>query len=85
MRFERSGVSAREFCRQAKIHLGTFYQWQRKARAGNEPAFAEVQVSAASASCALTLHLPGGAKLEMTAVTEATWLGLGVLLKSLPS
>jgi hypothetical protein len=88
MRFEQSGLTAREFCRQAKIRLRTFYLWRRKPGAGAErpePGFAEVQLSAGSASCPVTLHLPGGAKLEVTAATEATWLGLGVLLKSLPS
>lgn len=32
---------------------------------------------------AVTLHLPGGARLEVAAGTEAAWRGLGLLLKSL--
>lgn len=82
-RFERSGLSATEFCRRAKIHQATFSQWRHKAQTEGEPGFAEVQVSAASPTCPMTLHLPSGAKLEVAVATDAMWLGLGLLLKSL--
>jgi hypothetical protein len=31
------------------------------------------------------LHLPSGAKLEVPVASDATWIGLGLLLKSLQS
>lgn len=83
--FDRSGLSATDFCQQAGIHLSTFSQWRRKSRPQAEPGFAEVRLSAGSASCPLTLHLPSGAKVEVSAPTEASWRGLGLLLKSLQS
>lgn len=81
--FERSGLSATEFCRQARIHLSTFSQWRHQTRVEAQPAFAEVRLSSAGPACPVTLHLPGGAKVEVSAPTEATWLGLGALLKTL--
>jgi hypothetical protein len=84
-RFERSGLSATEFCRQARLHLSTFSQWRQRSGAEAQPAFAEVRLSSAGAAGPVTLHLPSGAKLEVPAPTEATWLGLGLLLKSVQS
>lgn len=81
--FERSGLTQSAFCRRAKIHLSTFSLWRRTPDRGTGPAFAEVSLSAPEPGCTATLHLPGGAKLEVAAGTEATWLGLGLLLKRL--
>src|SRR5437773_2245011 len=82
-RFERSGLSATEFCRRARIHLSTFSQWRHGGGSQPEPTFAEVQLSAAGPAFPMTLHLPGGAKLEVAVTTDAMWLGLGVLLNRL--
>lgn len=83
--FERSGLSQSAFCQQAKIQVSTFSHWRRKSTPAMGPAFAEVRLSAPGPGCTATLHLPGGAKLEVAAGTEATWLGLGLLLKRLHS
>ena len=83
--FERSGLSQSAFCRQAKIHPSTFSLWRRRPDPATGPAFAEVRLSAPGPDCTATLHLPGGAKLEVVAGTDATWLGLGLLLKRLSS
>lgn len=85
-RFERSGMSQMTFCRRAKIHPATFSLWRRTARSGTAggggvPAFAEVQVSPPCPTSAVTLHLPGGAKLEVASGTDVMWQGLGLLLK----
>jgi hypothetical protein len=87
-RFERSGLSARKFCLGAKIHLSTFSRWRRTGaiRPVAAPTFAEVRLNGAlPMTGAVTLQLPSGAKLEVAAGTEATWRGLGLLLKSLES
>ena len=83
--FDRSGLTQTAFCRRAKIHLSTFSLWRRRPDAATGPTFAEVRLSAPVPGCTVTLHLPSGAKLEVGAGTEATWLGLGVLLKHLQS
>jgi transposase-like protein len=83
--FARSGLSQTEFCRRAQIHIATFSLWRRAVRAATSPAFAEVRLSAPSASGIATLHLPSGAKLEVTLGPDAMWLGLGLLLKRLQS
>jgi len=84
-RFERSGLSQVEFCRRAKLHVATFSLWRRTAKPTRAPAFAEVQLGAALSSGTATLHLPSGAKLEVTIGTEAAWRGLGLLLQTLQS
>jgi transposase-like protein len=87
-RFERSGLSATEFCRRAKIHMSTFSFWRRTSagRPLAAPTFAEVRLNGTSPMTgAVTLHLPSGARLEVPAGTEAAWRGLGLLLKSLDS
>lgn len=85
-RFKRSGLSATEFCRRAKIHLSTFSLWRRGStvRAMESPTFAEVRLNGASpVTGVVTLHLPSGARLEVAGGTEAAWRGLGLLLKVL--
>lgn len=82
-RFEHSGLSQAEFCRQAKIPAATFSQWRKTAQNTTVPAFAEVQLSAAAPTGSAMLHLPGGTKLEVVLGAEAAWLGLGLLLKTL--
>ncbi|MFZ9683484.1 MAG: IS66 family insertion sequence element accessory protein TnpA [Cephaloticoccus sp.] len=84
-RFGRSGLSPAQFCRQWKLHPSTFSIWRRAARA-SAATFAEVQVSAPMSAAKFDgtaiLHLPGGARLEVTIASDAVWHGLGVLLKS---
>jgi hypothetical protein len=60
----------------------TFSLWRRRAEKA-APVFAEVQLAAPSSIA--TLHLPNGAKLDVPVGAEATWHGLGRLLKSLQS
>lgn len=84
-RFGRSGLSPAQFCRQWKLHPSTFSIWRRAARA-SVMAFAEVQVStptpAATMAGTAILHLPGGARLEVTLASEAAWRGLAAVLQS---
>ncbi len=82
-RFERSGLTQAEFCRRVKLQQSTFSVWRRAAGAATKPGFAEVRLVPPGSTCPVTLHLPGGTKLEVSAGTEATWQGLGLLLKSL--
>jgi transposase-like protein len=90
--FEQSAMSPADFCRELSLNEATFSLWRRQARecAGSTESmqFAEVQVStttikATSELPVATLHLPGGARLEMSNVSESTWQGLGLLLKTL--
>ena len=83
--FERSGLSPAEFCRRAKIHLSTFSLWRHGTKAASAPAFAQVRLTGSDPIAGAMLHLPGGAKLEVTVGTDAAWVGLGRLLKSLQS
>lgn len=90
--FEQGGMSPADFCREMSLNEATFSLWRRQAResAGSTESvqFAEVQVSTTmvrttSESPVVTLHLPGGAKPEVSNPSEATWQGLGLLLKTL--
>ena len=84
--FERSGLSQTEFCHREKLQVSTFSLWRRKSgtaerRVGTGAGFAEVRLSTPSLAGPVTLHLPGGARLEVAAATDAVWLGLGLLFK----
>lgn len=91
--FEQSAMSPADFCREMTLNEATFSLWRRQAResAGSTESvqFAEVQVSTTMVRTTselpggITLHLPGGAKLEVSNTSEATWQGLGLLLKTL--
>ncbi len=90
--FDQGGMTPADFCRELSLSETTFSLWRRQARAGASsaesiPQFAEVHVAAPTktgeAPAAVTLHLPGGAKLEVSAGTDAMWQGLGLLLKTL--
>ena len=82
-RFEHSGLSQAEFCRQAKIPTATFSQWRKATQTKALPAFAEVQLSSPAPTGSATLHLASGTKLEVALGADAAWLGLGLLLKTL--
>lgn len=90
--FEQGGMSPADFCREMSLNEATFSLWRRQAResAGSTESvqFAEVQVTTATVRTtselhSVTLHLPGGARLEVSGASEATWQGLGLLLKTL--
>jgi transposase-like protein len=87
-RFGRSGLSQAEFCRQAKIPAMTFSLWRRRAEVARL-AFAQVEVNTPVPPCdtaaVVVLQLPNAARLEVSVGSEATWRGLGVLLKNLHS
>ena len=73
-----SGESIAEFCRSHGINTGTFYVWRAKYATSKQTVSAAggftrlVTPSAAAAaavqevSCATTVYLPGGARLELT-------------------
>lgn len=92
--FEQSGMTQGDFCREMGISGSTFSLWRRRPReeagsAESTPQFAEVQLSApttgATTAATVTVHLPGGAKIEVNAATDVVWQGLGLLLKTLQS
>ena len=84
--FERSGLSQTAFCRRTKLHPATLSLWRRAAKAAaTRSAFAEVRLSPPAALGSATLLLPSGAKLEVTIASDATWVGLGLLLQRLQS
>ena len=84
-RFEHSGLSQTHFCRRAKIKVSTFSLWRRAAKVAASPAFAQVRLSPPIATGDAMLHLPGGVRLEVSVGNDATWVGLGLLLKALQS
>jgi hypothetical protein len=89
-RFEQSGLTQREFCRRAEIHLSTFSQWRRMVRTSlveAKPAFAEVRLVGPKADLGsvVTLRLAKEATLEVSAGMETTWHGLGLMLRALQS
>lgn len=80
------------FCHEMSLNESTFSLWCRTAREEPSvaaPQFAEVQLSAPTTgettAATVTVHLPGGAKIEVDAATDAVWQGLGLLLKTLQS
>src|SRR5580658_9670698 len=87
-RFERSGLSQAEFCREAKLYVSTFSLWRRAATAGiagQRPGFAEGRLNTSASAGMVTLSLTSGSRLEVQTTTDAAWHGIGVLLKSLHS
>jgi len=88
--FAEGGLSASDFCRQLGISAATFSLWRRTARGEavaptrSAPGFAQVRLSAAQpdapagkpsvAPAVVMMHLPGGARLEVPAGTDAAWL-----------
>ena len=77
-----SGVSIAEFCRSHGINAGTFYAWRAKYATGKQSSVsapggftrlvtpssssAAAAVAVQEVSCATTVYLPGGARLELT-------------------
>lgn len=89
--FEQSGMTQAEFAKEMSINEATLSLWRRTAREESSPAeiplqFAEVQLNAPPPSASplmAVVHLPCGAKLEVHALNDAAWHGLGLLLKTL--
>ncbi|PTY01375.1 transposase [Opitutus sp. ER46] len=91
-RFERSGTTQAEFCREAKLHPMTFSNWRRQRQVAASAIFAEVQMSAPAPNGAghvpvlgggAVLHLLNGSRLELALGDPAAWAGLGLMLKTL--
>ncbi len=76
-RFDASSLSVARFCQREKVSVASFYHWRKKlaGRTDRDPAappngvtraaFRPVHVMAATP--AVTVHLPGGARLEVPA------------------
>ena len=86
--FRGSRQSAEQFCRQTGLPPATLSLWLnqralREAREACQNEFVEVILPALPApaatialtQAAVTVHLPNGARLEVSALTEARWVG----------
>lgn len=71
-RFRRSGQTVREFCAAEEVSTASFYQWRRRLAqrrppradvAGRASAFQAVRVRAVVS--AISVHLPGGARIDV--------------------
>lgn len=81
-RYERSGLTAKDFCAQEEVSLPSFYQWKRRLRSANEdvpmsgPKFQPVQIVADSMASVeflgvATLRIPSSqASLVRAVVAE---------------
>lgn len=75
--FERSGVSAARFAQQTGLKYSTLAGWIQRCRRARRPRgigsvrLLEALVEPAPAGSALLVHLPGGARIEMTRVEQA--------------
>jgi len=77
--FEKSGQTAAEFCRDNDLSPATLSFWLRQQVAPEpeqEPALVEVMMplSTAPASAAVTIQLPSGLRMAITAGTDPKWL-----------
>ena len=74
--FERSGLSAAEFARRTGLKYSTFALWVQHRRRRKRPArrsplrLLEAVLSPATPATALTVLLPGGARLELRQVGQ---------------
>jgi transposase-like protein len=75
--FERSGMPATQFAGQVGVKYSTFASWVQKRRRerGGRKGLAWVEVAVESprtpASTALSVHLPGGARVEIADGAQA--------------
>jgi transposase-like protein len=85
--FERSGMSATQFAKRLGVKYPTFASWVQQRRrergAGDKLQWVEATVAAPTVSPrkALTVHLPGGARVEVGDVGQAKMTA--VLLREL--
>lgn len=75
-RFEKSGQSVAEFCRNEGVSAPSFYQWRQKlgsrrrkkkpgSRRHKAPAFRRLHVSPSDASAGVRVRLPDGMVLDL--------------------
>ena len=85
-RWQRSGLTVRDFCAQIGCSEPSFYSWRRElqrrdrvAPAAAPPAFVPVRVVPDAlpvpAAPALEVLLPGGVVLRLPAGSDLAWLG----------
>ena len=83
--FERSGLPATQFAARLGVKYPTFASWvqqRRRARAESGPVrWVEAAVPEPQRSCALTVQLPGGARVDVGDVEQAKMVA--VLLREL--
>lgn len=85
-RYERSGLSVRDFCRDHPLCQSSLSRWLRQRRAAPQKpsqagSLVEVRVPPASvlgSAASVTVRLPGGVTMEVSSGTDAVWLA-GVL------
>lgn len=88
--FERSGVSATQFAKQTGLKYSTLAGWLQRYRRTKPPPRArpvrllEAVVEQARPSMALVLHLPGGARMEISDASQAA-LAAALLCALAPS
>jgi hypothetical protein len=73
IKFRKSRLSVREFCRREKLHVSAFYFWRRtlqqrgaKQGRGKPPAFVPLVLGDAHAAAGITLELRGGRSLRLS-------------------
>jgi len=74
-RFDQSGLTVTQFCKQERCSLASFYQWRRKLRGEKStrstgPTFVPVKFADAadpsfSPQATVSLDLPGGVRLRI--------------------
>lgn len=75
-RFDQSGLTVAQFCKQERCSAASFYQWRRKlrdnpSRRSTRPTFVPVKITEAAADPSLlpqatvSLDLPGGVRLRI--------------------
>ena len=68
--FDRSGLSAADFCRQHGIHYTTFCGWrQRQERVDPSPGFVQVELATPAAAAELVLEF-GTARLRLYSAAQ---------------
>jgi transposase-like protein len=77
--FEKSGQTAAEFCRDNDLSPATLSFWRQQvgSESNAESGLVEVPMPSLNLSgsrAAVTLHLSGGARLEIVAGTDPAWL-----------
>lgn len=78
--FEKSGLTAADFCRDNGLSPATLSFWLRQQgpQTGEEAALVEVPMPAlspvSSSNTAVTMHLPSGVRLEILAGADPVWL-----------
>jgi transposase-like protein len=74
--FERSGLSAAQFARRTGLKYSTFVGWVQRYRRTKRPArkptmrLLEAVVAPAALTLGLQMHLPGGARLEISDASQ---------------